>query len=383
MRIFVLSAAALLIFAAAPTTCAASVSPGIYGEDIPDSDRLLEEQYEASGADSLYDALPDDVVYSLRRAGVDIRSGANGQSPDTEELFRSLRDTLSDAAGEPLKACLAMCAVIMICAITCGMTGQQGGAGVSETVGTVVTAASCCVVITPAALHIERCADALSGINTFAQAIIPVMCSFLLISGGGGAAALMTSAAGIFSLAADSGLLSLLRMYLALSCVSSVSGILKIDGLLAVVEKNIKWALTLAATVFLGLLSAFCASAAAADRLGYRTFRLIISGSVPIIGGIVGDALGSLKSCMLLLRSSVSGFGILAVSFMLIPPIVRTVLWRLSLELCAAAAGMFGVKSAEKLLACCAGVMDILLSFLVFTGVILLGTLACTAGGSL
>ena len=54
---------------------------------------------------------------------------------------------------------------------------------------------------------------------------------------------------------------------------------------------------------------------------------------------------------------------------------------RLALDLCAAAAGMFGAAPAEKLLKSCAGTMNILLSFLVFTGVILTGTLACSMGG--
>ena len=51
----------------------------------------------------------------------------------------------------------------------------------------------------------------------------------------------------------------------------------------------------------------------------------------------MSDALGSLRSCVLILKTSVGSFGMLAAALILIPPIITTALWRLALEMCSAA----------------------------------------------
>lgn len=85
---------------------------------------------------------------------------------------------------------------------------------------------------------------------------------------------------------------------------------------------------------------------------------------IPVVGSAVGDALGSVYTCLKLLKSTVGAFGIFAVILIFLPALLETLVWQLALNLTAAIGDVFGlgqltavIRAAAKVLALLSAVM--------------------------
>ena len=65
-----------------------------------------------------------------------------------------------------------------------------------------------------------------------------------------------------------------------------------------------------------------------ADTLTAKTARFIIGSSVPVAGGVLSEALGTVTASVTLLKSSVGIYGAAACAAILLPLITELLMWR-------------------------------------------------------
>lgn len=137
-------------------------------------------------------------------------------------------------------------------------------------------------------------------------------------------------------------------------------------------QKTVTVTLGFLSTVFVGLLSIKGLLAGAADSAAAKGAKFLIGSFVPVVGGAVSDALGSIVSSLSLVRGATGAFGILAVLLIALPVFAELLLWLLTLNLCAIGADLFGQGKASALLRSVASALVILGAILLFNAVLLI-----------
>ena len=294
---------------------------------LPGSRALAAEEddlYEKSGAQSLYDSLDGDTKEMLSWAGVE--GAMVGGDLELTGLWQGLSQWTREQLGEPFRALAGVVAV----AVLCRLAGCFEGKHLGET-APLVGSLACAVLLLEPLLGLLRQVEALAqSASAFLAASVPVYAGLLLAGG----ASVTGASYSFLPLAAGNGIpllvngfvLPLLRVFLALSLACSVSSA-KLGKLPSSLYGAAKWTLAASVTLYSGLLSIQTALNAQVDAASGKTVKLLASSAIPIVGGALGDAVGAIQSSLLLVKSGVGAFGILAALCLFAPAMIQAGMW--------------------------------------------------------
>src|SRR5690606_29984267 len=122
---------------------------------------------------------------------------------------------------------------------------------------------------------------------------------------------------------------------------------------------------------------------AAADDLTTRTVKFSLGALVPVVGSALGEALNTVRGCLSLLKSTLGGFGIIAIALIVLPPIIECVIWLIMLGFLNMAAEMFSLSSVSALFKAVQGVLKTLVAVLLSCSMFMIvaTTVVTLAGG--
>lgn len=329
-----------------------------------------EAQMEASGANELYDELPDETADYLQKSGIDDVNYNSFTDINAATVINSVLEMAQNEIKSPLAAAGFIIAMLILASFIKG--GEHSlNSPLAPTVGTVMSVAVSVTLIVPVIGLINEISGVVGTACTFTEAFAPVFIGILIANGqtasAAGYSSFLFGAVELTSICVGELIIPLLKIFLALSCVCAISPSVKIDAFIAFFEKNAKWLLGFLAVILSGILGISGVISASADNLSARTAKFIISGSVPIVGGAVSDAYLSIKGGMTLLRNSVGAFGIIGVAYIYLPLIIRTILWNLVLEVGLMVCEALQLDNINKLLKSVSGMVSLMLGLLVFS----------------
>ena len=352
----------LLVFVLLTMLLAATIPAAAEAEE-PSADELYQEQLEASGAQEIWDKLPEETRRLLDNLGI--------TGPDKDSLSRltpqaslsGLLGLLADQAGGPLRSAGILLGIILLCALMDGMKQAVREPAISDVFQTICTLAACAAALIPVSGCIRSVCEAAESTSVFMVSFVPVYAGVLLTGGQVAAAASYQSivlfVAELFSWLATSIILPLMTISLALGMTGSVTSGMKLDAVAGFINKTAVWLLSISSTLFVGLLSLQSLVGAAADTLGGRAIKFSLSSFVPVVG-----AFNTVKGCLGLLKSTLGGFGILATVLIVLPPMLECAAWSLCLSLCVMAADMLELKTMSGLLTAVRSVTNTLIGLL-------------------
>ena len=324
------------------------------------------EQYQESGAADLTDKLPDDTRSSLEQLGV---SGADWNeitSLSPQSLFQQVFTMVGGNLQEPVRAAIAVIAMMLICALLNGMKLSFGDRPVSRVSGLVGTLCVCTVVIQPIVSCIHNAANIIHAAADFLLACVPVLVGIMIAAGQPVSAnsynLLMMAAGNGISLLSSNILVPLMNIFLAFSEVSAVSPGIGLGGLCAAFHKVVKWTIGFCMTVFSGLLTIHSVVAASADSATAKAAKFVVSNSVPIVGSALGDAVQSIGACLKMLKSGVGAFGLLAGIFIFLPLLIQCISWVIMMHICSGISDVFDQKEISSVLKASAAVLETMLA---------------------
>lgn len=337
-------------------------------EERPEFD--IQAQYEASGAAALYDELPDETNEYLKSIGLDGAAYDELAQVSVGDVLRSLLEMTRTEMKTPLSAAgLIMALLLLASFFKGGETALQSP--LSPSLGTVTAVAVSVTVAAPLVAMIGQITDTVQAACTFAESFAAVFAAVLLANGqavsAAGYSTFLLGAIELSNVCVGELIVPMMKIFLALSCVSSVSDGIHIESIIGFFEKNAKWLLSFLAFLISTILGISGIISASADNLAARTAKFVISGSVPVVGGAMSDAYLSVKSGMALLRNSVGAFGIIAIAYLYLPLILRTVLWNLVMEGGVSVCETLQLDHIGKLMKSLAGMMSLLIGVLVFS----------------
>ena len=351
-------------------------------------DELYREQLEASGAEELLQALPEDTHALLERLQIDSLNLDTFAKTDTRSLLGELWDLFQRVASGPLTACGTVLGILLVYAWIDGMRQTLRTEEVSSVFGVICALAACGTVMLPLSEQLQGVCEAMESVSVFMTSFVPVYAGVLITGGQASAAisfqSIVLYAAEFLSWAAGSLIVPLLSISLALGLTGSLTPELKLGRVGAMTSKAATWILTLGMVLFTGILSLQSLAGGVADRISDCALRFSISHFVPIVGGSISEAFSTIRGCLHLLRSTVGCFGIVATLIIILPPLLSCFLWNTMLSVGEMTADMFGLQSFSELLKTAHGITRCLVGVLCVSGLLLtvsLTVVTIAAGG--
>lgn len=303
------------------------------------------------------------------------------------DFTASVKNILTGAAQTPIQACIVIFIFIIISSFfqnlkTTMVDDEMSSlfSTVSALIISVVLAMKMKTTISLACTAISVCAD-------FVYAFIPVFCIIVATSGNTLAAfstnTMLLSLAQTLNYISKNVFIPLSNCFLAIGICSGLRSEFNLKSLLAFMKKYITTGISVAAALFVSVLSIKTAVAARADAIGLRSIRFAINSVVPVIGSAISEGLLSIQSYSSLIRSSVGVVGIIAVVLVFLPAITEVVFWRFFLSLSGIISDVFCDKSVSLVMkAFCDAmlIMNVILILSMVTTIISIGILIAAKG---
>lgn len=336
---------------------------------------------EQSAMDALYDAagaldIPTDAEQQLQDAGIEVSEPESVLTLSPAELMQAALRTLAEEAAAPLKLCGVLLSVTMLSALLGGMTDAAVSSAVRRMFDTLCTLLCVGSAAEPLCTCLIRTAGALDTGQIFMASYVPVFAAFLAAGGAvaGGATYqvfILFLTEGIMQLA-NGILFPLLQTAAALGIIDAVNPKLNLGGFVGGMRTAVTWVLGFVMTMFSALLTVRSFVASAADSLASKSVRLIASSAIPVVGGAVSDAYGTVQGSIHLLRSGVGAVGMLVILWLVLPPLISLTLYRAVFWLMRLFADMAGVKQMAKLYQNTQAVLSAALAILICFAVMLI-----------
>ena len=268
--------------------------------------------------DGLDAVVPQELLEDAMEEGLVARGAAY--------LWEMLRTSLSDALAASLRGAASLMLLALLCGLIEGTAAEAGesAAQFAPYVGVLGAAAlSAGDVSSLMALGLET----LDELAVMAKLLMPTVAAAMASSGSVGSASVWQ----VGALMASDAFLMLIRDVLvpANRCMigAAAAGALLPQSRLKELADGIKtlitWALSAILAAFVGFLSLSGLLAGSADRVAVRVGKSVISGAVPIVGGILSEATEALLAGAGALRSTLGVLGVFAVLSLCLAPLLR------------------------------------------------------------
>ena len=336
--------------------------------EAEEESQIYREQMQASAAEELNGILPKSGQDFLEDLGVGTLTPDALLQLQPRQVFSSIVSLAKEQAGDPFGCFRSIVAVLLLGALLRTMIASFGEQEYHKIFLTVSLLAAELLLILPLVEFIRQTGDVIRELSHFIGALIPTMAGIMAVNGHGFAASGYSygvlTAAEIIAGISSGGILPITYLLLALTVTTSLTGKPILANLSAFLQKSAKWILVFAMSVFLGLLSLQSVVGASADSISIKMLKFVIGSSVPIVGGIVNEALNTVRGSLALLKTTTGAFGILAGIAILAPSLIKVILWKCCLRVCAAIGEILEQKEMAALLNAINEILGLILAIL-------------------
>jgi stage III sporulation protein AE len=379
MRKVKTAAAAIIVFTIlAPRLAAAETSTY-----ISESNYSVSYKAEDFGADSIFDAIPEDVRNNLP-------DGAENLNPKdvvdkfSLSYFTKLIGKLLTAALYPA---VKMLSTLLGLVIISSALGALKGMFKSESMTSVFDFVSgLCIMLamfSTVSNLFESVKVYLNRLSGLINVMLPVMTA-MNIAGGNLSASVVSANAMMISLAfietlATKVLFPVLQICFGMTIASCMGSGLKLDGISKLVRGVFTWILGLISAGISAMMSFQNTIAERADSLSMRAVKFAATSAIPVAGNIAGDAVRTVAGSLTLVRSTVGWVGIILILLLTMPVIIEVLLTRLGVTVSSTAAGIIGLEREKTLLSELSGLLGFLIAVCVISSLMFIYALALFA----
>ena len=292
----------------------------------------------------LDDVVPRELIDSAE-AGDDLllRGG--------QYLFSHFRAALQDAVANSLRGAMALMLLSLLCGLVEG-TAESAGETPTRYAGYLGVLGAAALSAGDLSALIGLGVETMDELSTMAKLLLPTIAAAMAGGGCVGSASVWQ----VGALMLSDIFLSLMRDVLVpvLYCMigTAAAGALLEQSRLSLLSKGIgkllSWGLSV--IVFTAFLSISNLLAGSADRLAVKVGKTVISGAVPVVGGILSDATEAVAAAALTLRGTLGVLGVFSVLALCLVPLLRMAVQYLFYQLAAFFSGMVGSQSLSRFL---------------------------------
>lgn len=286
------------------------------------SEDVWSGQKELVGADSVRSSL-DGQTQSLL-GELDISS----EIELGESLMQLVRKTESERA-QAVKSTISTLARIAVVLLFCGCAAGFGAASRLPSPILPMAGALGITAVVYGDLHglMSLCMETIQSMDTFSVSMMPVMASAVTISGAPSTAVLTYGATMfVFDLTVSiiTGLLvPAVNGYIAVITVNAAIGNDMLSRMAAFLKWIVSGTLKILLTGFVAYITISGTVSHGLDNGAVKAAKFALSGSVPIVGGIISGATDTLLSGAIVLKNALGVFGMICIAAICIIPFLR------------------------------------------------------------
>ena len=326
-------------------------------------------------------ALPSDVQQALDAPGI---TADEFQQASLGQMLQALLAAARQQVDKPVRLLAQLLGAALLGAVALALAPQGDWSGPLES---VCVLGMFTVSLAPALELVNMVSTSITQWQAYLVSFVPVF-SGVVASCGQPTQAMVYS--GMFLTMANfsaqvicAAALPVLQVYLALNTAGGLCGIGGVADGCELLAKTVKWMLGLVSVLFGAVLGLQSVLAQNADTLAMKTGKFLISSSIPVVGSVASDAMGSVLSGLRVLKGSLgfAAIAVLAIDFL--PILILSAFYYLAYQLGGAASKAFGLNRAGRVLEGMGQAVGICVSFLVFFFmlVVLSTALMITLGG--
>lgn len=249
------------------------------------------------------------------------------------ELLDRIKESISGQIAAPMKVLGTLLIVAVFTAVMKSFGEGVLPTGTSSNLYDMICVMAAVAAITPQLIDVYG--GALTSIERsggFLFVFVPIFAGITIATGGiasGGLYNIMTLAASeVFVGLSRSYLMPILSVTAVLAVSGSVFPNTSVESFVTLLKKIVTWGMTVSMTLFTGFVTLKCTLAGKADGVATKTAKFVMSGFVPIVGGAVSDAYSTVRGGFDVIRSTVGTAGVFAVILIMLPPILKILIFR-------------------------------------------------------
>ena len=268
-------------------------------------------------------------------------------------LFSHFRAALQDAVANSLRGAMALMLLSLLCGLIEG-TAESAGETPARYAGYLGVLGAAALSAGDLSALIGLGVETMDELSVMAKLLLPTIAAAMAGGGCVGSAsvwqvgALMLS--DIFLSLMRDVLVPVLYCMIAAAAAGALLPKSRLTKLADGIKTLITWALSGVLAVFVTFLSLSGVLAGSADRMAVRVGKTVISGAVPVVGGILSEATEALLAGAGALRSTLGVLGVFAVLSLCLAPLLRLTVQYLLYRAAAFFCGMVGSDTLRSFL---------------------------------
>lgn len=277
--------------------------------------------------------------YKFNETAREIVSGEFSLNPT--KICKSICDIFLKQISQSRETVIVLIVIAAMSGVLTIMQGAFKSGGVNDAAFLACFTLSSSAAVKCLLSALECAKEIIKLMSEFITKLSPLLITAILSSGAPSSAAafkpVLSGAVYIITVTVDKCLIPLILFGAVLSIVNNISGRVQISSYTKLVQSVVKWILTAVLTMFTGITGIYGFSAPMLDALGARAAKFAVGSFVPVVGGLLSDAIETVVGGSLLVKNAVGTAGIVIVCTICIVPIIKIAVIALMLKLSAAA----------------------------------------------
>lgn len=273
-----------------------------------------------------------------------------------KDLLPLIRPDIHEALG----ICSGIICAVMLCSILCAFSS-----GVERVTDVIAVACIAATVMYSMGSMIRLAGDTIDEMSGYSKLLIPVMTTALAAQGAPGTSAALCAG----TLAMDTVVIFLINrvllpgvyVYIAMSIASSATGEELLKKSKDMLRSLMTFFLKTSLSVFTGYMGITGVVSGTTDAAALKVTKATISMFVPVVGGVLSDAAGSVLIGVNLAKNAAGLYGIFALLTIFLEPFLLIGCHYLMMKLTALVCSVFGSKPVTELIGDISSGMGLLL----------------------
>lgn len=304
-----------------------------------ESEEIMTEQQSQYGIDSF---INQSEKYTDEFDLYDIfKEGLTGRF-DNNKILKILLKTFNNNLKESLLTISGIIIIVIINSILQSISENLGNESVSKIAFFIQYILIVTLIMKNFSDIITNTKNAILDLSSFSLILIPLLSTLIVATGNITTSSLiepiLLSLVSFISNFITSILIPIILVATALGIMSKVSSQIQIEKLSKFLKKSSVWVLTTVLGIFMGLASLESGLTSNVDNITKKAGKSIISTAVPVVGGIIGDAIDTIVGYTNIIKNAAGIVGIFVVLSICIKPIMElatlTIVYSLSSALC-------------------------------------------------
>ena len=261
---------------------------------------------------------------------------------DTNQLLKNIFPLLGTEIKEALKVMGSILIIVLIHSVLKSISDNLNNKSVAQITYYVQYILIATVIMTNFSSIITLTKEAVGNMISFIQLLFPLLMTLMLASGSVVSVNLVQPIIlfiiNLISNIFQSIIIPIILVGTALAIVSKISDRIQIDKLSKFLKSSSVWVIGILLTIFVGVLSIEGTLGSSVDGITAKTAKAAVSGFIPVVGKVLGDAVDTVIGCSAILKNAIGIVGVIVVIAICITPILKlaiiTIIYHLTAALC-------------------------------------------------